>query len=117
MAASQDFGVTVEAGADGTVVRVKGDLDMSSASGLIDAITEAGGAGGTVVADLSDVTFMDSSALNALVTSARLLSEQGGRLAVGERSAVVERILQITGLADGTGDFDVHPVVDGGSDG
>ena len=117
MAAPQDFGVTVEPGADGVVVRVRGDLDMSNTGVLTEALTEAGAVGTHVTADLSGVTFMDSSALNALVASARVLSDAGQRLALGERSAVVERILEITGLAKGTDDFDVHPVRDGGATG
>ena len=83
MAPPQDFGVTIEPGAD------------------------------RVVADMSGVTFMDSSALSAVVASARALSSSGKRLELGERSPVVERTLQITGLDKGTDDFHVQPAADG----
>jgi anti-sigma B factor antagonist len=109
MAAPQDFGVTIEPGAEGVVVHIRGDLDMSNAEVLTETLTEAGAVGDTVVADLSGVTFMDSSALSAVVASARALAASGKRLAIGDRSAVVERVLEITGLAKGTDDFDVHP--------
>ena len=77
MAPPQDFGVTIEPGADRVVVRIRGDLDMSNADVLTEALTEAGAVGGTVVADLSGVTFMDSSALSAVVASARALAVVG----------------------------------------
>jgi anti-anti-sigma factor len=114
MAAPQDFGVTLdEAGAGGVVVRIQGDLDMSNADALTDALTKASVVGHPVVADLTDVTFIDSSAITALVTSARAITASGNRLELGPRSAVVERVLEITGLADGTDDFDVQPASDG----
>jgi len=113
MAAPQDFGVTIEPGTDVVTVRIRGDLDMSNADVLTATLTEAGAVGGTVVADLSGVTFMDSSALNAVVASGRALAASGNRLSVGNRSPVVERILEITGLVKGTDDFDVQPAQDG----
>jgi anti-sigma B factor antagonist len=114
MAAPQDFGVTVESGADAVIVHVRGDLDMSNAAVLTEALTEAGAVGAPVIADLTAVTFIDSSALSALVASARALSEAGNRLTLGPRSLVVERVLEITGLAGGTDDLDVVPAPDGG---
>jgi anti-sigma B factor antagonist len=118
MAPPQEFGVTIEPGTDAVVVRVRGDLDMSHADVLTETLTEAGAVGGTVVADLSAVTFIDSSALGALVASGRTLVAAGQRLAIGDRSPVVERILEITGMAKGTDDFDVHPARDDvGTDG
>jgi anti-anti-sigma factor len=56
---------------------------------------------------------MDSSALSAVVASARALSAAGQRLELGERSPVVERVLEITGLDKGTDGFDVTPSSDG----
>jgi anti-anti-sigma factor len=109
MPAPQEFGVTVEPDPDGVVVRVSGDLDMSNAELLSEALTHAGDDGGrAVVADLSGVTFIDSSALSALVAAGRALRASGARLTLGERSAVVDRVLEITRLAEGTVDFDVR---------
>jgi anti-sigma B factor antagonist len=111
---AQEFGVTIEAGSDSVTVHVRGDLDMSNAAVLTEALTEAGAVGSPVVADMAAVTFIDSSALSALVASARALSEAGNRLALGPRSLVVERVLEITGLAGGTDDLDVEPAPEGG---
>jgi len=117
MAAPQDFGVTIESAASGVIVHIRGDLDMSNAAVLTEALTEAGAVGDSVVADLAAVTFIDSSALSALVASARALAEAGNRLTLGPRSEVVERVLEITGLAKGSEDFDVQPATDGGGNG
>jgi anti-sigma B factor antagonist len=117
MAAPQEFGVTVEPGAESVVVRIRGDLDMSNAEVLTEALTEAGAVGGSVVADLSGVTFMDSSAVSAIVASARAMAASGNRLALGDRSAVVDRVLEITGLASGTDDLDVQPTPEGRAQG
>jgi anti-sigma B factor antagonist len=115
MAAPQEFGVTIEPGTGCVVVRIRGDLDMSNAAVLTEALTEAGAVSGTVIADMADVTFMDSSALSAVVASARALSSSGKRLELGTRSSVVERVLEITGLDRGTDDFDVQPSPEAGS--
>lgn len=116
MATPEEFVVTVDSGADAVVVAVSGDLDMSNADALTNALTEAGAPGAVVVADLSAVTFIDSSAVSALLASARSLSDAGSRLAVGPRSAMVARVLDITGLSAGTDDLDVHPLPEGPTD-
>ena len=113
MAPAQEFGVTVDPAADHVIVRVRGDLDMSNADVLTDALTQAGTDGDDVVVDLAGVTFMDSSALNAVVGSARAIAAAGNRLTLGDRSPVVDRVLEITGLASGTDDFDVRPPAQG----
>lgn len=52
-----------------TVVTVSGEIDMATASLFEGRLSEAveDGTGGAIVVDLSEVTFMDSTALNALV--------------------------------------------------
>jgi len=108
MAPPQDFEVTIEPSTGAATVRIHGDLDLSNADALTEALTGAGASGHPVVADLAGVTFIDSSAITALVTSARMLTASGNRLELGPRSTVVERVLEITGLAEGTDDFDVQ---------
>jgi len=110
MSSPQGFAVEVS-DADGKAVRivVQGELDMSVAPGLSDAITSASGDGVTVLLDMSGVTFLDSSAIGALVASGREVTEAGGRLQVGPRSDIVTRVLEITGLAEPSDAFDVLP--------
>jgi anti-sigma B factor antagonist len=109
MASPQGFTVEIDdQDADDVSIRVKGELDMAATPGLTEAIAGAT-RGGKVTLDLSGVTFLDSSAIGALVASGREVSEAGGRLQIGPRSAIVARVLEITGLAEASEAFDVLP--------
>lgn len=110
MSSPQGFAVEVSDPDGNTVcIVVRGELDMSVAPGLADAITGASSAGVSVLLDLSGVTFLDSSAIGALVASGREVTEGGGRLQIGPRSDIVTRVLEITGLAEPSDAFDVLP--------
>ena len=101
------FAVDVEVDADRSTVVVRGELDLSNATELSEALASAGTGVSCVVADLRAVTFIDSSAIGALVSSGRSLAEAGSRLQIGPRSPAVTQILELTGLAAGTEAFDV----------
>jgi len=109
MPSPQGFAVEIsDPDAAAVRIQVRGDLDMSAAPELTNAIGKVAGAT-TVVLDLSGVTFLDSSAIGALVGSGRELGESGARLQIGPRSDIVERVLEITGLAETSDAFDVLP--------
>jgi anti-sigma B factor antagonist len=94
---------------DGRVsIRVKGELDMAATPTLTQAITGVAGVE-RIHLDMSGVTFLDSSAIGALVASGREVSEKGSRLEIGPRSDIVSRVLQITGLEESSEAFDVVP--------
>jgi len=110
MSAPQGFAVEVGDARDGTVgIAVRGELDMSAAPDLAEAIAGARTGADTLVLDLSRVTFLDSSAIGALVAAGRDVLEAGGRLQIGPRSEIVSRVLEITGLAGQSDAFDVLP--------
>jgi len=105
----QGFAVEVSELDDGTVrIELRGELDMSAAPGLSEAMAKTGGEV-TVVLDLSGVTFLDSSAIAALVAAGRNIREGGGRLQIGPRSEIVARVLEITGLDEPSEAFDILP--------
>ena len=106
------FAVEVTSLADATVVQVRGELDMSTAPDLALAIADAAPAGATVRLDLSEVGFLDSSAIGSLVTAGRARNEAGGRLQIGPRSDIVERVFEITGLSQATDAFEILPAAD-----
>ena len=109
MSSPQGFTVEIDdQQGDAVSIRVKGELDMAATPGLTEAIVGATH-GGTITLDLSGVTFLDSSAIGALVASGREVSEGGGRLQIGPRSDIVSRVLEITGLAEASEAFDVLP--------
>ena len=99
---------TDEPEGDRVSIRAKGELDMAATPTLTKAIVGAAGVA-RIHLDLSGVTFLDSSAIGALVASGRELSEGGSRLEIGPRSDIVTRVLEITGLDESSEAFDVLP--------
>src|SRR3546814_17382393 len=110
MPSSQPFAIEVgEPTADELDVRVRGELDMSTAPELSAALVKAGeGASGPIKLDLSGVTFLDPSAIGALISAGQQLSASGRSLHIGKRSPIVPRTLEIMGLTE---DSDAVPVL------
>jgi anti-anti-sigma factor len=73
----------------GTVVRVEGDVDISTAPALRSLLAHAGPEAAVLV-DLSRVTFMDCSGLSALLQAR---AHHGGRLALRAPPPSLRRIL------------------------
>ena len=93
--------VTVWNDGDGSwLITVVGEIDLSTASELTNAINRAlAGAPREVVFDLSGVRFMDSSALAAMVT----VPAGGMQVSVRSASHVARRVIEISGLAETLG--------------
>jgi anti-sigma B factor antagonist len=80
-------------------LRLHGEIDGSSADELANLLDPLPGTGDVVV-DLADVGFIDSSGLRVLI-DAHQRAERSNRLVVlAHPSAVVRRLLDITGLTD-----------------
>lgn len=106
----EGLGITIEDTEAGQVIRVRGELDLASAPELTAALSgTAGESSVPVVLDLAEVSFIDSSALRALVLSGRELSESGRTLQIGPRSEMVARVLEMTHLDQHTEAFQVLP--------
>lgn len=93
----------------GSVLRVEGELDMATAPALEDALAQAGFAERLVV-DLTTCTFVDSSAVRVLVSSARDSAAAGGTLALVVTDPGILRVLEISGVVDTM--LPVHPALD-----
>jgi len=92
---------TVERGADQAmcVVRLRGEIDISTVPGLRDSVESAVMGGCTnVVLDLSSVTYADSSALGLIVWLDRLLHPRDGKLVLAGANRDVGRVLELSGL-------------------
>jgi len=102
-------GITVEVDdqVDPVVVRVRGELDMSTAPALSEALGDAAPPSATVLVDLAGVAFLDSTAIGTLVAAGKARRDAGGRLQIGARSPIVERVLQITGLDETSEAFEI----------
>lgn len=82
--------------AGGTRLTLRGELDAATAGDLLDAVAAAGP--GEVALDLADVTFVDSSGLAAIIEASLVLRDRGEALVVEERSVVVSRVLELSGV-------------------
>lgn len=83
-----------------SVLVVRGDLDVAVGAefvGAVDRVLAAEDAPTSVVIDLGAVEFIDSSGLRALL---QVQQKFGERVQVGTVSAVVERLLELTGTVD-----------------
>lgn len=80
------------------IVHVTGDLDLATAPRVEEELTPAPTAT-RVVVDLETCTFLDSSGVRVLSSTARALEEAGGRLdlVVAEGSGIA-RVLEISGM-------------------
>ncbi|GAA1787589.1 STAS domain-containing protein [Planosporangium flavigriseum] len=82
----------------GTVLRIHGELDISTAEQLRHAVAPHLAAGGRLVLDLSRVTFCDSTGLAVLVGFHKRLAALGGGLELYAPVQRVQHLLMITGL-------------------
>lgn len=86
--------------------RVVGEVDMSSAHELSEALATMAG-GGDLTLELSELEFIDSSGLHAMVQYARSLDGANGagdKLILVNPNAMTERIFEIAGFAQ-------HPAI------
>ena len=86
---------------DAAVVTIVGEIDMANAPEVKRAIDTSRDGVERVVVDLSAVTFLDSSALNALVHSRRDLAEDGISFrVVSPADQSVRKVFEITHLTE-----------------
>ncbi|MFL5893536.1 MAG: STAS domain-containing protein [Thermoleophilaceae bacterium] len=95
----QPFSVTVSTdGASGRVI-LKGELDLSGAPRVDQALQQAEDLPvSLVVLDLSQLTFIDSSGLEVMLRAARRAQDRGGRLVVARPSVQVRKLLEMTAI-------------------
>lgn len=78
-------------------VRLEGELDAFTAPEVRAVIADA--EGGDLVLDLDGVTFIDSSGLAMVVEARQRLQAQQRQLVIGPRSPIVQRLLELSGVA------------------
>ena len=94
-----DFAISVAAIGSDIRLTVDGELDIVNAGELADAVGAAAGPAGDVVVDLAGVTFIDSTAIHALIDAQHLLTARGQRLRLATPTRIVTRVLDLSGLA------------------
>jgi anti-anti-sigma factor len=79
-------------------LRIGGELDLTTADRLIEAIEEAMASETNVVLDLQPCSFLDSTGIATILTGRRELADRGRVLCVVGARDAVERVFEITGL-------------------
>jgi anti-anti-sigma factor len=80
---------------DGPGFRVSGELDLLTVPQLRDALVSVTGSESDVVLDFSGVSFVDSSGLGLLLSTARATKERGASLVLRAPSLTVRRLFGI----------------------
>jgi len=88
--------VRTDVGGDRARVTVRGELDAFTAQDVHAVL--AGTTQPEVELDLSGVTFIDSSGLAAVIEGHLRLGQEQRRLVIGERSEIVQRLLELSGV-------------------
>jgi anti-anti-sigma factor len=96
----QPFGTETRTLRRGTLVRVTGEIDASTAPAVADVLAAAGRDSTAVLLDLDRTTFIDSAGIRVLVRSMWDLRDAGSHLRLVAVSAMAENILRVTGILD-----------------
>lgn len=95
------FRVEVNREGDAIVLAIAGELDLSSSPALEDEIAKAIQTDATsLVIDLRELEFVDSTGLGVLVKANQLATDAGREFGLVRGGPQVERLLDLTGLAD-----------------
>jgi anti-sigma B factor antagonist len=79
-------------------VRVAGDIDLSTADKLAEALEEAVSRAREVRVDLAEVTFLDSTGIRSLVQGYRAAQARGSAFYVTGAQHWVAKVLEVTGV-------------------
>jgi len=98
VASIDDLEVVVEQlPAGGAVVRVTGELDLANVWALREKL-ESTSPSAPLVVDLTECSFLDSSAMRALLETARKAEPVSGRVAVVAPAGGIRKALEIAGV-------------------
>ena len=99
MTSSSPFELHIRHRGDTLLLELEGEVDMSTAPRLAQALGAAAAPTRLVVVDLTAVGFLDSSGLNALVQAQRGLAARGiGLRLVSPGGQPIRRVLEIAHL-------------------
>lgn len=90
--------MTVKAGESAYVVAIAGELDLHTAPQLAAELDAYALSASEVVVDLTAVSFMDSTALGAVLAATRRIRDAGGRLSLAAPGAETRKLLELVGV-------------------
>lgn len=95
-------------------VRLRGELDVSTAADDVRTLTPQATSGARIIIDLAKLTFMDCFSLRELISVRGQARLAGGDMALAEPQPIVLRILLLTGMIQSIPVFaSVHEAVIG----
>jgi anti-sigma B factor antagonist len=89
---------TAKVGEDAYVIALQGELDLYSTPRLLAELEALVPDGPEIVLDLTGVTFIDSTALGAILLGARKLRQAGGGIAIVSPGATTTKLLSMVGI-------------------
>lgn len=96
-----DFRVEVSSSGRAAVIAVSGELDLASGPALEEELTRViDGGTAVLVLDLRQLHFMDSTGLSIIVKAHQRLAEAGREMCLVRGPQQVQRLLDLTGVAD-----------------
>jgi anti-sigma B factor antagonist len=81
-------------------IRVEGELDLSVADRLREALERSGAEASEILIALDGCDFIDSTGIAVIVHAHRQLGDEGKRVAICAPSSQVLRVLSVTGLTE-----------------
>ena len=100
---------------NGTLVRLKGEVDLSNSPLVRESLIElTQGKVAAIVVDLAEVSYMDSSGIATLVEGLQEANSYGGKFRLASLSPKVRQVFELARLQDV---FDIFPDVNGAKEG
>ena len=90
--------VTTAEGGAWAIVSVRGEIDVSTASSLEDALRACVASSGKVIIDLSGVRFMDSTGLGMMVRARKLAQREQEKLNFTNLQPAVQNVVHLARL-------------------
>lgn len=90
--------IEIEENGSSKIIALRGELDVSTAPQLRDALVEAICDGCHILVDLEAVTFLDSVGIGILVSGLQRARSRGGELELVCTSRMILKPFEITGL-------------------
>ncbi len=96
-----DFGIAVTYGAQEVTLKVAGEVDLATVpdfGGIVDAVIDRGHL--SLVLDLAELKFFSAQGLEVIAESSSRLRSLGGSITIRSPSAILIRMMAITGLTE-----------------
>ncbi len=92
------FAVSLEVANGAVVVRIAGELDISTAPELRDRLREALGANAKVVVDLGSLSFLDSSGISVLIAAHKQAAATEHAFVLRGAAGQIAEVLHVSGV-------------------